>query len=132
MALALPVHTVTPTLKVQPVWVLYSIKARVFALFRTYTWVKHIHCSPPIFVRPLSIQGKRLPAYLSADAEEGEVSDDDSADEIEDDFKLRSSNVRVRNVVNIMNAQTCANTSNRHGTSHYLSHFSRCVDDFRS
>lgn len=41
----------------------------------------------------LSIQGKRLPAYLSADAEEGEVSDDDSADEIEDDFKLKSSNV---------------------------------------
>ncbi len=39
-------------------------------------------------------QGKRLPAYLSADAEEGEVSDDDSADEIEDDFKLKSSNVR--------------------------------------
>ncbi|XP_068615998.1 1-phosphatidylinositol 4,5-bisphosphate phosphodiesterase eta-1-like, partial [Brachionichthys hirsutus] len=36
--------------------------------------------------------GKRLPAYLSADAEEGEVSDDDSADEIEDDFKFKSSN----------------------------------------
>lgn len=43
------------------------------------------------------MQGKRLPAYLSADAEEGEVSDDDSADEIEDDFKLKSSNVRERN-----------------------------------
>lgn len=43
---------------------------------------------------PLSMQGKRLPAYLSADAEEGEVSDDDSADEIEDDFKFKSSNVR--------------------------------------
>lgn len=42
----------------------------------------------------VSPQGKRLPAYLSADAEEGEVSDDDSADEIEDDFKLKSSNVR--------------------------------------
>lgn len=42
----------------------------------------------------LSFQGKRLPSYLSADAEEGEVSDDDSADEIEDDFKLKSSNVR--------------------------------------
>ena len=40
------------------------------------------------------LQGKRLPAYLSADAEEGEVSDDDSADEIEEDFKLKSSNVR--------------------------------------
>lgn len=42
---------------------------------------------------PFSMQGKRLPAYLSADAEEGEVSDDDSADEIEEDFKLKSSNV---------------------------------------
>ncbi|XP_070295052.1 1-phosphatidylinositol 4,5-bisphosphate phosphodiesterase eta-1-like isoform X2 [Salvelinus sp. IW2-2015] len=37
-------------------------------------------------------QGKRLPLYLSVDVEEGEVSDDDSADEIEDDFKLKNSN----------------------------------------
>lgn len=51
--------------------------------------------SSHLCVCPLSIQGKRLPAYLSADAEEGEVSDDDSADEIEDDFKLKSSNVRT-------------------------------------
>lgn len=51
--------------------------------------------SSHLFVCPLSIQGKSLPAYLSADAEEGEVSDDDSADEIEDDFKLKSSNVRT-------------------------------------
>lgn len=49
-----------------------------------------------VFVCLLSTQGKRLPAYLSADAEEGEVSDDDSADEIEDDFKLKSSNVRLK------------------------------------
>lgn len=63
--------------------------------------VKHMHrsnacffLSSHLFLHPLSIQGKRLPAYLSADAEEGEVSDDDSADEIEDDFKLKSSNVR--------------------------------------
>lgn len=60
------------------------------------------------------------------------MSDDDSADEIEDDFKLRSSNVRARNVVNILCAQTCTNTSNRHGTSHYSSLFSRCVGDFRT
>lgn len=46
-------------------------------------------------------QGKRLPAYLSADAEEGEVSDDDSADEIEDDFKLKSSNVRETVALNV-------------------------------
>lgn len=55
----------------------------------------HVGLSPPVsFVCLFSPQGKRLPAYLSADAEEGEVSDDDSADEIEDDFKLKSSNVR--------------------------------------
>lgn len=51
------------------------------------------HQSFFFFYLSLSFQGKRLPAYLSADAEEGEVSDDDSADEIEDDFKLKSSNV---------------------------------------
>uniref|UniRef100_A0A671YCG3 Phosphoinositide phospholipase C n=1 Tax=Sparus aurata TaxID=8175 RepID=A0A671YCG3_SPAAU len=58
--------------------------------------------SPQSLQGKILIKGKRLPAYLSADAEEGEVSDDDSADEIEDDFKLRSSNVRARNVVNIL------------------------------
>lgn len=65
--------------------------------FKKHIWVKrHVGAalSSPSF--PLvSLQGKRLPAYLSADAEEGEVSDDDSADEIEDDFKLKSSNVRL-------------------------------------
>uniref|UniRef100_A0A8C4E0M6 Phosphoinositide phospholipase C n=1 Tax=Dicentrarchus labrax TaxID=13489 RepID=A0A8C4E0M6_DICLA len=49
--------------------------------------------SPHSLQGKILIKGKRLPAYLSADAEEGEVSDDDSADEIEDDFKLKSSNV---------------------------------------
>ncbi|XP_051813621.1 1-phosphatidylinositol 4,5-bisphosphate phosphodiesterase eta-1 isoform X1 [Acanthochromis polyacanthus] len=48
--------------------------------------------SPQSLLGKILIKGKRLPAYLSADAEEGEVSDDDSADEIEDDFKLKSSN----------------------------------------
>ncbi|KAM7412957.1 hypothetical protein PAMA_020374 [Pampus argenteus] len=48
--------------------------------------------SPNSLQGKILIKGKRLPAYLSADAEEGEVSDDDSADEIEDDFKLKSSN----------------------------------------
>uniref|UniRef100_A0A3Q4BGI6 Phosphoinositide phospholipase C n=1 Tax=Mola mola TaxID=94237 RepID=A0A3Q4BGI6_MOLML len=48
--------------------------------------------SPQSLKGKILIKGKRLPAYLSADAEEGEVSDDDSADEIEDDFKLKSSN----------------------------------------
>ncbi|XP_029026990.1 1-phosphatidylinositol 4,5-bisphosphate phosphodiesterase eta-1 isoform X2 [Betta splendens] len=48
--------------------------------------------SPNSLQGKILIKGKRLPAYLSADAEEGEVSDDDSADEIEDEFKLKSSN----------------------------------------
>ncbi|TKS80908.1 1-phosphatidylinositol 4,5-bisphosphate phosphodiesterase eta-1 [Collichthys lucidus] len=48
--------------------------------------------SPHSLRGKILIKGKRLPAYLSADAEEGEVSDDDSADEIEDDFKLKNSN----------------------------------------
>ncbi|XP_033487378.1 1-phosphatidylinositol 4,5-bisphosphate phosphodiesterase eta-1 [Epinephelus lanceolatus] len=48
--------------------------------------------SPQNLLGKILIKGKSLPAYLSADAEEGEVSDDDSADEIEDDFKLKSSN----------------------------------------
>lgn len=36
-----------------------------------------------------SFQGKKLPCSLGADAEEGEVSEEDSADEIEDDCKLK-------------------------------------------
>ncbi|KAM9317815.1 1-phosphatidylinositol 4,5-bisphosphate phosphodiesterase eta-1 [Pholidichthys leucotaenia] len=48
--------------------------------------------SPQSLLGKILIKGKRLPAYLSADIEEGEVSDDDSADEIEDDFKLKSNN----------------------------------------
>ncbi|XP_051933391.1 1-phosphatidylinositol 4,5-bisphosphate phosphodiesterase eta-1 isoform X3 [Hippocampus zosterae] len=48
--------------------------------------------SPQSLQGKILIKGKSLPAYLSADAEEGEVSDDDSADEIEDDFKLKNSN----------------------------------------
>ncbi|XP_026884869.2 1-phosphatidylinositol 4,5-bisphosphate phosphodiesterase eta-1 isoform X2 [Electrophorus electricus] len=51
---------------------------------------KHLP-SPNSLKGKILIKGKRLPPYLSADAEEGEVSDDDSADEIEDDFKLKNS-----------------------------------------
>ncbi|XP_066541402.1 1-phosphatidylinositol 4,5-bisphosphate phosphodiesterase eta-1 [Hoplias malabaricus] len=47
--------------------------------------------SPNSLKGKILIKGKRLPSYLSAEAEEGEVSDDDSADEIEDDFKLKNS-----------------------------------------
>ncbi|XP_074498392.1 1-phosphatidylinositol 4,5-bisphosphate phosphodiesterase eta-1 isoform X8 [Sebastes fasciatus] len=49
--------------------------------------------SPQSLQGKILIKGKSLPAYLSADAEEGEVSDDDSADEIEEDFKLKNSNL---------------------------------------
>ncbi|KAJ7995376.1 hypothetical protein DPEC_G00243920 [Dallia pectoralis] len=47
--------------------------------------------SPQCLQGKILIKGKRLPLYLAADIEEGEVSDDDSADEIEDDFKLKNS-----------------------------------------
>lgn len=38
-------------------------------------------------------QGKKLPANISEDAEEGEVSDEDSADEIDEDCKLLNGDV---------------------------------------
>lgn len=41
----------------------------------------------------LFLQGKKLPASISEDAEEGEVSDEDSADEIDDDYKLLNGDV---------------------------------------
>uniref|UniRef100_A0A8C9TZN4 Phosphoinositide phospholipase C n=1 Tax=Scleropages formosus TaxID=113540 RepID=A0A8C9TZN4_SCLFO len=47
--------------------------------------------SPNLLKGKILIKGKRLPSYLSADADEGEVSDDDSADEIEDGFNLKDS-----------------------------------------
>uniref|UniRef100_A0A8K9XP93 Phosphoinositide phospholipase C n=1 Tax=Oncorhynchus mykiss TaxID=8022 RepID=A0A8K9XP93_ONCMY len=50
--------------------------------------------SPHSLQGKILIKGKRLPPYLSVDVEEGEVSDDDdSADEIDDNFKLKNSNV---------------------------------------
>uniref|UniRef100_A0AAY4DNX6 Phosphoinositide phospholipase C n=1 Tax=Denticeps clupeoides TaxID=299321 RepID=A0AAY4DNX6_9TELE len=51
--------------------------------------------SPNSLKGKILIKGKRLPPYISADAEEGEVSDDDSADEIEDDFKLQNTTNHV-------------------------------------
>ena len=38
-------------------------------------------------------QGKKLPANIREDAEEGEVSDEDSADEIDEDCKLLNGDV---------------------------------------
>ncbi|XP_038678314.1 1-phosphatidylinositol 4,5-bisphosphate phosphodiesterase eta-2a isoform X4 [Scyliorhinus canicula] len=44
--------------------------------------------SPESLKGKILVKGKKLPANISDDAEEGEVSDEDSADEIEDDCKL--------------------------------------------
>ncbi|XP_010141795.1 PREDICTED: 1-phosphatidylinositol 4,5-bisphosphate phosphodiesterase eta-1 [Buceros rhinoceros silvestris] len=45
--------------------------------------------SPQNLKGKVLVKGKKLPCSLGADAEEGEVSDEDSADEIEDDCKLK-------------------------------------------
>ncbi|XP_013908499.1 PREDICTED: 1-phosphatidylinositol 4,5-bisphosphate phosphodiesterase eta-1 isoform X1 [Thamnophis sirtalis] len=47
--------------------------------------------SPQSLKGKILVKGKKLPYSLGADAEEGEVSDEDSADEIEDDCKLNFS-----------------------------------------
>nr|XP_033777849.1 1-phosphatidylinositol 4,5-bisphosphate phosphodiesterase eta-2 isoform X2 [Geotrypetes seraphini] len=44
--------------------------------------------SPESLKSKILVKGKKLPANISEDAEEGDVSDEDSADEIEDDCKL--------------------------------------------
>ncbi|XP_074790198.1 1-phosphatidylinositol 4,5-bisphosphate phosphodiesterase eta-2 isoform X5 [Natator depressus] len=44
--------------------------------------------SPESLKGKILVKGKKLPATISDDAEEGEVSDEDSADEIDDDCKL--------------------------------------------
>ncbi|NXY42276.1 PLCH1 phosphodiesterase, partial [Ceuthmochares aereus] len=46
--------------------------------------------SPQELKGKILVKGKKLPHSLGADAEEGEVSEEDSADEIEDDCKLKS------------------------------------------
>ncbi|XP_066230934.1 1-phosphatidylinositol 4,5-bisphosphate phosphodiesterase eta-2 isoform X2 [Saccopteryx leptura] len=44
--------------------------------------------SPQMLKGKILVKGKKLPANISEDAEEGEVSDEDSADEIDEDYKL--------------------------------------------
>ncbi|XP_042557931.1 1-phosphatidylinositol 4,5-bisphosphate phosphodiesterase eta-2 [Dipodomys spectabilis] len=44
--------------------------------------------SPHMLRGKILVKGKKLPATISEDAEEGEVSDEDSADEIDEDCKL--------------------------------------------
>lgn len=43
----------------------------------------------------LLLQGKKLPPNIDENAEEGDVSDEDSADEMEDDCKLMNGDVRT-------------------------------------
>ncbi|NXP37564.1 PLCH2 phosphodiesterase, partial [Leiothrix lutea] len=59
--------------------------------------------SPASLKGKILVKGKKLPANISDDAEEGEVSDEDSADEIEDDCKLMNGDAsanrkRVENI----------------------------------
>uniref|UniRef100_A0A8C4MDK2 Phosphoinositide phospholipase C n=1 Tax=Equus asinus asinus TaxID=83772 RepID=A0A8C4MDK2_EQUAS len=49
--------------------------------------------SPQMLKGKILVKGKKLPANISEDAEEGEVSDEDSADEIDDDCKLLNGDV---------------------------------------
>ncbi|XP_068393792.1 1-phosphatidylinositol 4,5-bisphosphate phosphodiesterase eta-2 [Eschrichtius robustus] len=44
--------------------------------------------SPQMLKGKILVKGKKLPASISEDAEEGEVSDEDSADDIDDDCRL--------------------------------------------
>ncbi|KAK2504316.1 hypothetical protein MC885_011289 [Smutsia gigantea] len=46
--------------------------------------------SPHMLKGKILVKGKKLPACISADVEEGDVSDEDSAEELEDDCKLLS------------------------------------------
>ncbi|XP_049631251.1 1-phosphatidylinositol 4,5-bisphosphate phosphodiesterase eta-2 isoform X2 [Suncus etruscus] len=48
----------------------------------------HTLPSPHMLRGKILVKGKKLPATLSEDAEEGDVSDEDSADEMDDDCKL--------------------------------------------
>ncbi|XP_054078370.1 1-phosphatidylinositol 4,5-bisphosphate phosphodiesterase eta-2 [Rissa tridactyla] len=59
--------------------------------------------SPASLKEKILVKGKKLPANISDDAEEGEVSDEDSADEIDDDCKLMNGDAstnrkRVENI----------------------------------
>uniref|UniRef100_H3B811 Phosphoinositide phospholipase C n=1 Tax=Latimeria chalumnae TaxID=7897 RepID=H3B811_LATCH len=51
--------------------------------------------SPKSLKSKILVKGKKLPANISADAEEGDVSDEDSADEIDDDCKLMNGDASV-------------------------------------
>ena len=48
------------------------------------------------------MQTKKLSLSISDDLEEGEVTEEDSADELEDCFKFKENEVRTRFIVNII------------------------------
>ncbi|XP_036918033.1 1-phosphatidylinositol 4,5-bisphosphate phosphodiesterase eta-2 isoform X6 [Sturnira hondurensis] len=59
--------------------------------------------SPQTLRGKILVKGKKLPAHISEDAEEGEVSDEDSADEMDEDCKILSAEAssnrkRVENI----------------------------------
>ncbi|XP_058160593.1 LOW QUALITY PROTEIN: 1-phosphatidylinositol 4,5-bisphosphate phosphodiesterase eta-2 [Dasypus novemcinctus] len=58
--------------------------------------------SPQMLKGKILVKGKKLPATISEDAEEGEVSDEDSADEIDDDCKLLNGDTSSRKRVESM------------------------------
>ncbi|XP_065431258.1 1-phosphatidylinositol 4,5-bisphosphate phosphodiesterase eta-2 isoform X2 [Chrysemys picta bellii] len=55
--------------------------------------------SPESLKGKILVKGKKLPATISDDAEEGEVSDEDSADEIDDDCKLMNGDNKLEDEV---------------------------------
>ncbi|XP_026718533.1 1-phosphatidylinositol 4,5-bisphosphate phosphodiesterase eta-2 isoform X9 [Athene cunicularia] len=55
--------------------------------------------SPASLKGKILVKGKKLPANISDDAEEGEVSDEDSADEIDDDCKIMNGDNKLEDDV---------------------------------
>uniref|UniRef100_A0A672L413 Phosphoinositide phospholipase C n=1 Tax=Sinocyclocheilus grahami TaxID=75366 RepID=A0A672L413_SINGR len=58
--------------------------------------------SPEALKGKILIKGKKLPPNIDEDAEEGDVSDEDSADEMEDDCKLMNGDVSIKKLDNLM------------------------------
>ncbi|XP_062854592.1 1-phosphatidylinositol 4,5-bisphosphate phosphodiesterase eta-2a [Trichomycterus rosablanca] len=59
--------------------------------------------SPEALKEKILVKGKKLPPNIDEDAEEGDVSDEDSADEMEDDCKLMNgdTSVNIKQVENV-------------------------------
>uniref|UniRef100_A0A8C2KWS6 Phosphoinositide phospholipase C n=1 Tax=Cyprinus carpio TaxID=7962 RepID=A0A8C2KWS6_CYPCA len=58
--------------------------------------------SPEALKGKILIKGKKLPPNIDENAEEGDVSDEDSADEMEDDCKLMNGDVSIKKLDNLM------------------------------